>query len=281
MAQANTNTFTAGATLSRPDKSAKKALNFSKQAWFVTAVLGQWIFALYTAIYYGSSTIAGDFEAWNKVLPKGYVPGEHFSNWVVGTHMLMAAIILVGGPLQFVGKIRTKFPRFHHWNGRLYIFGAFLLALGGLHLIWIRGGGVGSTLMHLGTSSNAIVMMICAFFAVFYAIKRKIAVHQKWALRLFLSMGGVWFFRISLMLWLLIHQKPVGFDPSTFQGPFLVFLAFAQYLVPLAVLELYFYVKERCANIGHYLMTGLLATFTLMTAGGIFAATLMMWLPRL
>ena len=37
-------------------------------------------------------------------------------------------------------------------------------------------------------------------------------------------MNGVWFFWLGLLLWLMIHQQPVGFDPKTFTGPFLTFL---------------------------------------------------------
>ncbi|QXP44925.1 hypothetical protein FM038_25960 [Shewanella eurypsychrophilus] len=69
-----------------------------------------------------------------------------------------------------------------------------------------------------------------------------------WAIRLFIVMGGVWFFRIGLMLWLMIHQAPVGFDPKTFEGPFLSFLGFAQYLIPLAVAQLYFAASDSNTN---------------------------------
>ena len=34
-------------------------------------------------------------------------------------------------------------------------------------------------------------------------------------------------------LWMILNNRPGGFDPVAFQGPFLNFLAFAQYLVPL------------------------------------------------
>jgi hypothetical protein len=44
----------------------------------------------------------------------------------------------------------------------------------------------------------------------------------------------VWFFRLGLTLWLLVHQAPVGFDPKTFSGPFLIVLTLAQSLVPAA-----------------------------------------------
>ena len=104
--------------------------------------------------------------------------------------------------------------------------------------------------------------------------------HRRWAMRLFLVMSGVWFFRVGLMLWLLIHQAPVGFDGETFTGPFLTALTFGQTLLPLLMLELYFYAQKRAGTQGRFAMAGLLALLTLATAAGIVGATLMMWSPR-
>ena len=77
------------------------------------------------------------------------------------------------------------------------------------------------------------------------------------------------------MLWLIIWQAPVGFDPKTFTGPFVYTLAFAQFLLPLAVLELY--LRARGRSMALAVTLGLLS---LATAGGIFGATMGLWLPR-
>jgi hypothetical protein len=109
---------------------------------------------------------------------------------------------------------------------------------------------------------------------------RRYDVHRRWALRLFLAVGGVWFFRIGLMAWIVANQGPAGFDPKTFSGPFLSFLAFAQYLVPLALLELYFRAQRGSARVQLAMAFGLGAA-TLVMAGGIAAAGAILWLPRL
>jgi hypothetical protein len=72
----------------------------------------------------------------------------------------------------------------------------------------------------------------------------------------------------------------VGFDPKTFQGPFLTFLGLAQFLLPLAVLELYLR-AERSSPLGRLAMAGGLVVLTLAMGAGIGAATVGMWLPRL
>ncbi len=43
--------------------------------------------------------------------------------------------------------------------------------------------------------------MICAAMALHYALARNIDAHKRWALRTFIVVSGVWFFRVGLMLW--------------------------------------------------------------------------------
>ncbi|HEX7762819.1 MAG TPA: hypothetical protein VF433_04325, partial [Cellvibrio sp.] len=105
--------------------------------------------------------------------------------------------------------------------------------------------------------------------------------HRQWALRLFMVVSAVWFFRIGLMLWLVIHQAPVGFDPDSFTGPFVTFIAFAQYFIPLLVLELYFRAQKATSAYIQLAMTILLVVLTLMMAAGIFGAFMGLWLPNL
>jgi hypothetical protein len=91
----------------------------------------------------------------------------------------------------------------------------------------------------------------------------------------------VWFFRVGLMFWLLVNQRPVGFDTKSFTGPFLSFLSFADYLLPLAVLELYFQAQDRGGAVARRAMAAVLVLLTLAMAAGIFAATMGMWMPRI
>ncbi|WP_199852674.1 DUF2306 domain-containing protein [Aquimarina sp. Aq78] len=248
--------------------------------WFLVAVIGQWIFAYYVTFFYGSSAVHGDFEKWNEVLPHGYIPGETMGNLAVALHIVLAIIIIVGGPLQFIPQIRIHARAFHRWNGRIYIFTALLISVDGLYMIWIRGN-IGGLVGQVSVSINAFLIMFFAIMSWRTAVARDFNTHRRWALRLFLVSNGVWFFRIGLMFWLFINGGPVGFDPETFQGPFLVFLGFGQFLVPLAILELYLRAQDRSGTTGKFAMTTLLFFLTIITGIGIFAATMSMWLPRL
>lgn len=259
---------------------AASALSAAATLWFVVAVFGQLLFAAYVAGFYGRAAVHGEFETWNKVMPDGYIAGATMHNLILAIHLVFVVVILVGGVLQLTPAVRRLWPRFHRWNGRVYLLSALLLSIGGLYMVWTRNTG-GDVWQHLSTSINALLIIGCGVMAVRHAMAREFAAHRRWALRLFLVVGGVWFFRIGLMFWILVNRGPVGFDPDTFRGPALTIIAYGQYLLPLAVLELYFHARDRAGPRGRIAMASTLVALTLVTATGIFAASMMMWLPRL
>lgn len=117
--------------------------------------------------------------------------------------------------------------------------------------------------------------------ALRYALARRFDVHRRWALRLFLAVSGAWFIRVGSMLWMILNRSSGGFDSATFQGPFLNFLSFTQYLVPLAVLELYLRTQDRAGAPGKFAMVGSLLVLTIAMGVGVFGATVHLWLPHM
>jgi uncharacterized membrane protein len=187
----------------QPRSFANTALKSAATLWFVVAASGQLFFAFYIAVFYGGSAVRGDLASWSKVLPRGVVAGDTAGNIFLALHLLLALMITVAGVLQLIPQIRARIPVFHRWNGRTYVVVAFITALSGLYLLWVRGT-VGDTAQHLGTTLNSLLILLCAVMTFRYAVARDFTTHRRWALRLFLVVGGVWFFRVGLMLWLLI-----------------------------------------------------------------------------
>lgn len=249
--------------------------------WFSIAFIGQLIFVLYIFGLYGISLIQGDFERWNTMMPRGYTDGDIIGNFFIGIHLLLAAVISIGGPLQIIPKLRAWVPRFHRWNGRIYVTTAVIISFSGLYLTWVRGSVSGAYIMDIAITINGLLIILFAFIAIRYAMARKFTIHRKWALRLFMVVSGVWFFRVGFMLWMLVHQEPVGFDSATFQGPFLTFLSFAQYLLPLLFLEIYFWAQERADQTGKIGTAVLIILLAIAMGVGIFGATMGMWLPNI
>ena len=102
-----------------------------------------------------------------------------------------------------------------------------------------------------------------------------------WALRLFVAVSGVWFFRVGLMAWIVANRGPVGFDPKTFSGPFLSALAVAVYVAPVGVMELYLRAQRSRGDGANIAMAAAMAALALATLVGMVAAGAFMWLPHL
>lgn len=255
---------------------ADRALRFSAQAWFLVAVTGQWIFLCYIVAFYGSAALHGGTAGEGA----GIIAGDTMGNLALGAHILLSIIIFVGGPLQLMPQVRNRFPRFHRFNGRIYLLSALVTSLVGLYLEWTRDipGGL---VIAIAITIDALLIIGFGALALRYALARNFATHRRWALRLFMVVSAVWFFRIGFMFWMVINQGPVGIDMETFTGPAITFIAFAQYLLPLAALEVYFLARDRAGTLGKIATAIGILMLTLVMGFGIFAATMGMWLPRL
>jgi hypothetical protein len=260
---------------------ANAALRGAARLWFVVAVLGQWIFAVYVARVYGTSAARGDLMAWNKTLFRGHIPGDTIGNATLVIHLLLAVIILFGGPLQFSAKIRRAAPVFHRLNGRLYMLGVIVATVGGTYMVWARRT-LGDNVQHVAQTLNAILVVTFAVLALRYAMARDFGTHRRWALRLFLVGNGVWFMRVGDQLWTFLNGgRPVGFDPNGITGPFPTVWTFGAYLLPLVILEIYLRTEKRSGPRGRLAMATALMAVTIAMSIGIYLAATKNWLPRL
>nr|MCH9753235.1 hypothetical protein [Alphaproteobacteria bacterium] len=109
--------------------------------------------------------------------------------------------------------------------------------------------------------------------------RREIDVHMRWATRLFLAASAVWFFRVMIMIWFVLTGG-IGIDTSDGTGWFLDVMSIGQFL-PLAIYELYHYLKSNGAASARYAMAGFLWIAAAATFVGVGLATLGMWFPVL
>ena len=227
-----------------PQRAPDRLLPRAAAAWLVAALIGQWAFFHYIAAFYGSSVLTGDLETWNRLAALGrrpYVPGDTGGNAAFAAHALGAGLVALGGALQLVPWIRARFPRFHRWNGRVFLLTVVALSLSGFYLVWVRRTSP-STLDGLSTSFNGLLILAFAFLAYRAARARDLVVHRRWAMRLYLVSNAQWFLRVGLFGYF-IGGKALGLSPA-FGDPFLKFWTFGCYLVPLAVLQLYFHAQR-------------------------------------
>lgn len=255
---------------------SRRPLVLASQAWFAATALGQALFALFILLFYYPTSLGGDFAAWNeKPLIDGFIAGDTFGNLQFAGHVLMAAVMTLAGLLQLVPQVRARWPRLHRNSGRTFLTLAFLLSLGGLWLVWVRGtyltlaGGI-------AVSMDGVLILAFGFLAWRAARARDFASHRRWALRTFAVASGVWFMRVGYMVWGILTGG-AGIGPAM-SGPFDLFWAFATHLMPLATVELYLR-AERSGPGGQRAMAALLWLAAVLILGGSAAAWALMWWP--
>ena len=256
------------------------ALTYAVRLWYCLASAGHLLFVIYIlAVFYPPIAAHGTAGLAGLHLPAGFREGDLIGNLAAVSHVLIAAVVIGGGPLQLLPALRTRYPAFHRNLGRTYALAAVISALGGLYMVWTRGT-VGDLVSHLTISGDAVLILLFAGLAVYHAVRRNIAVHRRWAMRLFMAASAVWFFRVGLMGWLTLTGG-VGIDFESFTGPFLYLLGFAQYLLPLAMLEWYFRAQRGGSAANQWAFAAVLTGLSAYMAIGIVAATMGMWLPRM
>lgn len=264
----------------RARRGAGRLLQLSGALWFLIAAAGQWLFVAYVAALYIPPLARHGLPGMRETaLPNGYVPGDPIGNLAIAAHVLIAIIIIGGGPLQLIPAIRNRAPAFHRYLGRSYVTLAILTSIAGIWLVWTRGvpGGWAG---HVALMLDSLLIFAFAAIAVRFAVRREIDRHRRWAMRLFMVVSAVWFFRIGLMFWFMTTGG-IGIDPESFEGPMLIVLYFAQMAIPLGVLQLYFNAQDAAGAIPKLSAAAVVVAASGVTALGVFAAAMGLWLPRL
>lgn len=259
--------------------TADRVLTASTIFWFVIAATGQAFFAIYIALFYGGTSLRGNVEAWNEVVPGRVVAGDTVGLLAMAAHVALAFVVTAAGPLQLIPRLRSRLPWLHRWTGRIYVALAFIISLGGLYLIWGHRDADDTLLGSAPLTLNALLIMGFAAMTLKHAMARRIDVHRRWALRLFLAMSGVWFLRVGVMMWILtIGTDGLG---GRLEGPVGTVLKFACYLIPLTVLEIYFVTRRQRLALPKWAMAVVITALTLLMAGGVGMALVVFWLPHL
>lgn len=244
--------------------------------WFAVTAVGQLAFIAFIISFYATRTFTGNSAAWNdRDIITGYVTGDALGNIMFAAHVLLAAVVTLGGLLQLLPALRASYPAVHRWNGRVFLGLACFLAVGGLWMTWVRGSHL-SIVSGLSVSLNGLLILVFAALTIHFARRRRFDAHQNWALRTFMVVSGVWFFRVGLMGWILLNQSPRWMN-STLSGPADIGLSLGSYLVPLFCLEVYLAAKRSPSKWLKIAAAALIIIMTLLMAVGIFGAVFMMW----
>ncbi len=262
------------------NRRARNWLDLSAKIWFVVTAIGQWFFVFYINGFFGPRFISRGVDGFEGThLPNGYVPGDDIGNSALALHVLAGGLIIAAGQIQLIPAIRSKLPRLHRYSGWFYMMASVAVSVAGMYLVWTRERQIGSLIQDIGTTGSGVLVMLFVPLALYYAIKRNFAAHRRWALRLFMVVSAVWFLRLLIFGWLMLTGG-YGMDFKTFTGPFLYFAGFAQYLLPLAVLELYFWAQKPKNKAWRGAVAGMITVSSAYMAVGVLAITMGFWIPR-
>lgn len=129
----------------------------------------------------------------------------------------------------------------------------------------------------LGITLDALLILGFGWLAWRSARAQRFAAHRRWAIRLFVVASAVWFMRVGYMAWgIATGGAGIG---KAMDGPFDLFLAFANSLLPLAVAELYLRAGARGTPAARRGVAALLALAGLVILAGSAGAWMMMWSP--
>lgn len=108
---------------------------------------------------------------------------EHFAvqRFLTLAHVIPAMLFMILGPLQFVKRLRAKYPVIHRWSGRVFLVASAIVGITGLRMA--LGKTVG------GLDEKAAILLFGTFFllalanALRRAMRGEFALHREWMIR--------------------------------------------------------------------------------------------------
>jgi uncharacterized membrane protein len=154
--------------------------------------------------------------------------------WTALSHMLIAPIPLLVGPLQFLGSLRTRHRRLHRTLGRIYVATCLIAGIGGFATSFHASGG---PVAGIGFGLLALCWVGVTLAAWQAAMKRQLEWHRL-LMRLSYAMT---FGAVTLRL-----QIPLGFALGYRSYPAMsVWLAYSAWIPNVVVVLLYSWWERR------------------------------------
>jgi hypothetical protein len=150
-------------------------------------------------------------------------------------HMIVAPVALLTGPFNFISWIRLRHPKWHRWNGRVYVA---VVTIGGLAALATAPFASGVPVAGLGFGILATLWVSTTFGAWRAAVNRNFDLHR----RLMRYSFAMTFAAVTLRL-----QIPLGVIFFHFKGygPMSVWLAWTSWIPNVLAVALYDLISAR------------------------------------
>ena len=109
----------------------------------------------------------------------------HPFRWWLLPHALAGSCALLLGPMQFSDRLRQRFLKLHRGIGRIYVFGAFVVAPLGTYIQYFEERMGGPRSFSIAAGVDAALLMITTGIAFAFIRAGKIQQHRQWMTRSF------------------------------------------------------------------------------------------------
>jgi hypothetical protein len=115
-------------------------------------------------------------------------------------HGVAGGSAMILAPMQFSERLRTRFTKLHRVVGRIYVFGALILAPAGVYVQYLDYslGVLPSRSFMTEVFIQAALLMITTGIGFLFALKRMIPQHRQWMTRSYAA--ALTFFAIRVIL---------------------------------------------------------------------------------
>jgi uncharacterized membrane protein len=109
----------------------------------------------------------------------------HPFRWWLLPHVLAGSCAILLGPMQFSDRLRQRFLKLHRVIGRIYVFGAFVVAPLGTYIQYFEERMGGPRSFSIAAGVDAALLMITTGIAFAFIRAGKIQQHRQWMTRSF------------------------------------------------------------------------------------------------
>jgi len=128
--------------------------------------------------------------------PKSYSP--EFAKHPITTllHVVPGLLFMVLGPIQFMPKIRRKFPKFHRFSGYIFALSCVPIGISTIVIVvWFPTGGIGE---QISMTFFALMFLYYTYRGVQHIRQRQVIQHRACMLRVFAIGLAVAVFRVVM-----------------------------------------------------------------------------------
>ena len=109
----------------------------------------------------------------------------HPFRWWLLPHGLAGACAIFLGPLQFSDRLRARFTKLHRVIGRIYIFGAMVVAPLGAYIQYFQERMGAPRSFTIAAAVDAFLLMATTGIAFAFILNGKVQQHRQWMTRSF------------------------------------------------------------------------------------------------